>query len=171
MNHLLPGVVKGACYGLLCGGVLGGVGALSGRGGVDYEKELTWSNRQGKTMKFTNLPMISSIQEDLYEISKHRAYNARAFNEAFRNIQSALTLFEPIRIGQSPQIMSARKMTNYVVRASKAMEAIHQDILKADVTKAFDFEKAMMNITLSLEERINSARFRSKNALPELSSA
>lgn len=168
-NKFIVGVSRGAAYGLLGGCILGGVGALSTKTEVDINF-LNWTNRHGKSMRFTNAAMISEMKDDLVTVASNKSYNVGAFNEAFRNIQSVLALGDPIERGvDDPTIMTARRMTNFVVRASKALEAIHEKILEVDVVKSHEFEKAMMNITLTLEEKINVVRTKSKNVLPNIS--
>jgi len=98
-----------------------------------------------------------------------REHNTDAFNEAFRNVQSVITLYHRVKFtDEAVDIMLPTRMTNYTIRASKAMEAVYLSTLSADPAMAVDVERAMMNIQLSIEEFINYAREKSKNALPKL---
>lgn len=167
-SGILGGALKGSLYGLFGGLILGISGSVFGPP-IDYEKVLIWSNKFGKKTRFTNLETVSILKEDLYEVFQNKESNIQAFNEVFRNIQSAITLYHPIKVhAETAEVMTASRMTNFVIRASKAMEAMHVEILVIDVVKALHFQKAMMNLQLSLEEMINFVRLRSKNALPTL---
>lgn len=167
-SRVLVGAVRGSLFGLLGGFVLGAAGSVVAPP-IEYEKILVWSNKFGKTTRFTHLESASILKEDLLEVFKQRHYNISALNEAFRNIQSAITLYHQVKVEQqAAEVMTATRMTNYVIRASKAMEAIHVEILVNDAVKASHFQKAMMNIQLSLEEMINFVRLKSKNVLPTM---
>ena len=166
--RVMAGAVRGSFYGLLGGLLLGATGSVVAPP-TDYNKTLVWSNKFGKKTRFTNLDSVSILKEDLLEVFKNRESNVEAFNEAFRNIQNAITLYHPVKANkEAAEVMTATRMTNFVVRASKAMEAIHGEILREDVVKASHFQKAMMNLQLSLEEMINFVRLQSKNALPKM---
>lgn len=166
-NRLLAGAIKGGFYGLLGGLILGAAGGVVAPP-IDYNNVLVWTNRFGKRTRFSNLDTVAILKEDLLEIYKNRSSNLEAFNEAFRNIQSAITVYHPIKEGGVAEVMTATKMTNYVIRASKALEAIHVEILGQDAVRASHFQKAMMSVQLSVEENINFIRMKSKNALPNL---
>ena len=168
MTSLLQGAVRGSVYGLVGGAILGAVGNMA-MPPIEYEKVLVWNNRFGKKTKFTNLNTASVLKEDLLVVFKQRKHNLDAFNEAFRNIQSAISVYHPVKMGyEKAQVMTATKMTNFVIRASKAMEAMHVDILVQSSSNAENFQQSMMSIQLSLEEMINFIRLKSKNSLPEL---
>ncbi|CAM9103710.1 unnamed protein product [Sphacelaria rigidula] len=167
-SRVLVGAVRGSLFGLIGGFVLGAAGNVVAPP-VEYERILVWSNKFGKRTRFTHLESASILKEDLLEVFKQRHYNIDALNEAFRNIQSAITLYHPVKAEQeAAEVMTATRMTNYVIRASKAMEAIHVEILVNDAVKASHFQKAMMNIQLSLEDMINFVRLKSKNVLPTM---
>lgn len=167
-SRVLVGAVRGSLFGLLGGLVLGAAGSVVAPP-IEYEKILVWSNKFGKTTRFTHLESVSILKEDLLDVFHHRHYNIDAYNEAFRNVQSAITLYHPVKTEkEAAEVMTATRMTNYVIRASKAMEAIHVEILMEDAVKAAQFQKAMMNIQLSLEEMINFVRLKSKNVLPTM---
>lgn len=168
MTSLMQGAVRGSVYGLMGGAILGAVGNIT-MPPIDYENILVWSNRFGKKTKFTNLNTASVLKEDLLVVFKQRKHNIDAFNEAFRNIQSAISVYCPVKMGsEKAQVMTATRMTNFVIRASKAMEAMHVDILVQSASDAATFQQSMMSIQLSLEEFINFIRLKSKNSLPEL---
>lgn len=167
-SRVVIGAMKGGLYGLLGGLILGATGSVVAPP-IDYEKVLVWSNKFGKKTRFTNLETVSILKEDLLEVFQSRESNVEAFNEAFRNIQSAITLYHPVKIAEeTPEVMTATRMTNFVIRASKAMEAMHVEILVSDAVNASNFQKAMMNLQLSLEEMINFVRLKSKNVLPKM---
>lgn len=167
-KRVMAGAIRGSFYGLLGGLLLGATGSVVAPP-TDYNKILVWSNKFGKKTRFTNLDSVSILKEDLLEVFKNRESNVEAYNEAFRNIQNAITLYHPVKENkEAAEVMTATRMTNFVVRASKAMEAIHGEILREDVVKASHFQKAMMNLQLSLEEMINFVRLQSKNALPKM---
>lgn len=171
LNRLAAGAIRGAMYGLLGGILLGTAGSVVAPP-IEYEKILVWTNRFGRKTRFTYLDTVSILKEDLLVIFKQRESNRDAFNEAFRNIQSAISVYHPVKVGTEPaEIMTATKMTNFVKRASKAMEAMHVEILVKDsrIQVAEDFQKSMMSIQLSLEEMINYIRLKSKNSLPNIS--
>ena len=168
MNRIAAGAVKGGLNGLLLGLFLGVAGNLVAPP-VDYEQMLVWHNRYGQRTKFTNLHTASILIEDLVKIFEARAHNIEAFNEAFRNLQSIITLYHGVKMGEEePDMMLPTRMTNYTIRASKAMEAVYLSTLAANNVVAPDVEKAMMNIQLSVEEFINFAREKSKHALPNI---
>lgn len=167
-SRVLVGALKGSMYGLLGGLILGATGSVVAPP-IEYTKILVWNNKFGKKTRFTNLDTVSILKEDLLEVFKNRNFNVDAFNEAFRNIQSAITLYHPVKANEeTPEVMTATRMTNFVIRASKAMEAMHVEILSSDACKASNFQKAMMNLQLSLEELINFVRLKSKNVLPKM---
>lgn len=167
-SRVLVGALRGSLYGLLGGLILGATGSVVAPP-IDYDNILVWTNRFGKKTRFTHLDSVSILKEDLLEVFKNRNSNVDAFNEAFRNIQSAITLYYPVQTnGETPEVMTATRMTNFVIRASKAMEAMHVEILVSDAVKASNFQKAMMNLQLSLEEMINFVRLKSKNVLPTI---
>lgn len=167
-NSLIQGAIRGSFYGLVGGAVLGAVGNMA-MPPIDYEKVLVWTNRFGKKTRFTNLSIASVLMEDLLVVFKKRKHNIDAFNEAFRNIQSAITVYYPVKVGsEKAEMMTATRMTNFVIRASKAMEAMHVDILVENSSDAAKFQQSMMSIQLSLEEMINFIRLKSKNSLPQL---
>lgn len=167
-SRVMVGAMRGGFYGLLGGLTLGMAGSVVAPP-IDYSKILFWTNRFGRKTRFTNLDEVSILKEDLYEVFKLRSSNTDAFNEAFRNIQSAITVYYPIKTGsQVAEVMTATSMTNFVIRASKALEALHVQILVEDAVKAANFQRAMMNIQLSMEEMINFIRLKSKNALPKM---
>ena len=168
MNRIAAGAVKGGFHGLLLGLFLGAAGNLVAPP-VDYEQMLVWDNRYGQKTKFTNLQTASILIDDLVKIFEVRKHNTEAFNEAFRNLQSVITLYHGVKLGgEEPDIMLPTRMTNYTIRASKAMEAVYLSTLAADNIVAADVEKAMMNIQLSVEEFINFAREKSKHVLPKV---
>lgn len=167
-SRIVAGAVRGSLYGLLGGLILGATGSVVAPP-VDYEKVLVWSNKFGRKTRFTNLDTVSILKKDLFEVFQNRDSNREAFNEAFRNIQSAITLYHPVKTNEeTPEVMTATRMTNFVIRASKAMEAIHVEILVSDSVKASHFQKSMMSLQLSLEEMINFVRLKSKNVLPSI---
>lgn len=168
MNRIAAGAVKGGFNGLLLGLFLGVAGNLVAPP-VDYEQMLVWDNRYGQRTKFTNFQTASILTDDLVKIFEVRAHNTEAFNEAFRNLQSVITLYHGVKLGEEePDMMLPTRMTNYTIRASKAMEAVYLSTLAADSIVAPDVEKAMMNIQLSVEEFINFAREKSKHVLPKI---
>lgn len=168
MNRIAAGAVKGGFHGLLLGFFLGVAGNLVAPP-TDYEQMLVWDNRYGQRTKFTNLQTASILIDDLVKIFEVRQHNTEAFNEAFRNLQSVITLYHGVKFGEEePDIMLPTRMTNYTIRASKAMEAVYLSTLAADSIVAPDVERAMMNIQLSVEEFINFARERSKHVLPKI---
>lgn len=168
MQRIVAGAVKGGFYGLVSGLLLGAAGNFVAPP-LDYVNMLTWDNRYGKRARFTNLPSASILVEDLATIHSARHHNKEAYNEAFRNIQSVVTLYHRVKtVGEKNDMMLPTSMTNYTIRASKAMEAIYRATLGADAAMAADVERAMMNIQLSIEDFINVAREASKNALPQL---
>ncbi len=169
MERIVQGALKGGFHGLLAGIVLGAAGNVMAPP-IDYVKMLTWENRYGKTTKFTNLSCASILIDDLVKIHEAKKYNISAYNEAFRNIQSVITLYHMVKTGADGgnDIMIANRMKNYTVRASKAMEAIYISTMSDNAQMAVDVEKAMMNIQLSIEEFINIARENSKNSLPKI---
>eukprot|EP00903_Cladosiphon_okamuranus_P017788 g16373.t1 len=123
--------------------------------------------RYGKKTKFTNLQTASILIDDLVKIFEAREHNTEAFNEAFRNLQSVITLYHGVKFGgDEPDMMLPTRMTNYTIRASKAMEAVYLSTLGAGSIAAADVEKAMMNIQLSVEEFINFAREKTKHVAP-----
>ena len=167
-SRVLVGAARGSIYGLLGGLILGAAGSVVAPP-IDYTQKLVWSNKFGKKTRFTHLDTVSILKEDLLEVFQHRGSNMDAFNEAFRNIQSAIMLYHPVKTNEEKaELMTATRMTNFVIRASKAMEAIHVQVLVEDAVKASHFQKAMMNIQLSLEEMINFVRLKSKNVLPKM---
>lgn len=168
MDRIIAGAVKGGINGLLLGLALGAAGNFVAPP-KDYVAVLTWENRYGKKTRFTNLDTASILVEDLAKIHEARLHNADAYNEAFRNLQSVITLYHGLKMGQKEaDIMLPTRMTNYTKRASKAMEAVYVSTLSADAMLAADVESAMMNIQLSVEEFINCAREKSKHALPDI---
>lgn len=167
--RLMDGAMKGGFYGLLGGLILGVAGSVVAPP-IEYQKILIWTNRFGKKTRFTNLDTVSILKEDLLVVFRQRNSNITAFNEAFRNIQSAIAVYHPVKMEEEvAEVMTATRMTNFVIRASKAMEAMYMEILVTDSVKASEFQKSMMNIQLSLEELINFIRLKSKNALPNIS--
>ena len=167
-SRILLGAIRGSLFGVLGGFLLGAAGSVVAPP-IDYTNTLVWTNKFDKKTRFTNLDTVSILKEDLMEVFQNRGSNIDAFNEAFRNIQSAITLYHPVKSkDETPEVMTATRMTNFVIRASKAMEAMHVEILVEDVVKASHFQKAMMNIQLSLEEMINFVRLKSKNVLPKM---
>lgn len=157
MNRIAAGAAKGGFHGLMLGVFKGVAGNLVAPP-VDYEQVLVWDNRYGQRTKLTNLQTASILIDDLVKIFEAREHNTEAFNEAFRNLQSVFTLYHEAKTGdEEPDIMLAK-------RASKAMEAVYLSTLAADKMVAPDVEKAMMNIQLSVEEFINFAREKFKNA-------
>jgi hypothetical protein len=168
VSRLLFGGLKGGLYGLLGGLILGGAGAVVAPP-IEYEKIMVWHNRFGKKTRFTNLVTVSILKEDLLTIFQSRLMNNEAYDEAFRNIQSAITVYHPIKMEIEPaEIMSATRMTNYMLRACKALEAVHMSVRMNDAVQALKVEKAAMNIQLSMEECINFVREKSKGALPTM---
>lgn len=168
MDRIVAGAFKGGFYGLVAGLALGAAGNMVAPP-IDYVNMLTWENRYGKTTRFTNLVTASILIEDLVKIHEARGYNEQAYNEAFRNIQSVITLYHRVKTGdEKNDIMLPKNMTNYTIRASKAMEAVYMSTLAEDPAAATTVEKAMMNVQLSIEEFINLARQESKNALPSI---
>jgi len=168
MNRIAAGAVKGGFHGLLLGLFLGVAGNLVAPP-IDYEQMLVWDNRYGKKTKFTNLQTAGILIDDLVTIFEAREHNTDAFNEAFRNLQSVITLYHGVKCGgDEPDMMLPTQMTNYTIRASKAMEAVYLSTLEADNLAAADVEKAMMNIQLSVEEFINFAREKAKHVLPKI---
>lgn len=168
MHRIAAGAIRGGINGLLLGVALGAAGNFVAPP-TDYVSMLTWHNRFGQKTRFTNLDAASILVDDLVKIHEAREHNTDAYNEAFRNVQSVITLHHRVTTGeQSVDIMLPTRMTNYTIRASKAMEAVYLATLSADAVLAADVERAMMNIQLSIEEFINSAREKSKNVLPEL---
>ena len=168
LTSLLHGAIRGSFYGLVGGAILGAVGNMA-MPPIDYEKVLVWTNRFGNKTRFTNLNIASVLMEDLLVVFKQRKYNVDAFNEAFRNIQSAISVYYPVKVGsEKAEMMTATRMTNFVIRASKAMEAMHVDILVENASGAEKFQQSMMSIQLSLEEMINFIRLKSKNSLPQI---
>lgn len=168
MHRIAAGAIKGGINGLLLGLALGAAGNFVAPP-VDYASLLTWHNRFGQKTKFTNLDSASILVDDLVKIHEAKAHNADAFNEAFRNVQSVITLYHRATTGEeSVDIMLPTRMTNYTIRASKAMEAVYMSTLKTDPALAADVERAMMNIQLSIEEFINTVREKSKNVLPTI---
>ena len=90
-----------------------------------------------------------------------------AHNEAFRNIQNVISIFHAsTNKGGETEMMAATRMTNFVKRASQALEAIHMSLLRTNSFQAAGFEEAMMKIQLRLEEAINETRLKSKRSLP-----
>lgn len=167
-QRLMIGGMKGAFYGIMIGSVLGAAGNFVAPP-IDYQKILVWKNRFGKRTRFTNLETVEVLKEDLLVIFNSRHFNEEAFNEAFRNIQSAITVYHSIKIGEEKaEIMSATKITNYIIRASRAMEAILVGARSYNRDESEYVEKAMMSIQLSFEEYINFIRHESKEALPVL---
>ncbi|AAR26868.1 FirrV-1-A44 precursor [Feldmannia irregularis virus a] len=169
-SALMKGCFKGGLYGL-CGGIfLGAAGALTPS---QTPEQLVWTTHQGKKVRLVYLHHVPGLKDHLTVIFQHRTRNERAFNEAFRNIQNVLSVYHLSSSSRTPDndppdIMAATKMTNYTVRASKAMEAVHVSILQSDFTKAAAFEEAMMKIQLTLEEKINEIRLKSKQSLPTI---
>ena len=167
-QHILVGGLKGAFYGIMMGTVLGAAGNFVAPP-IEYQKVLIWNNRFGKKTRFTNLDSVDAIKEDLYVIFSARKHNEVAYNEAFRNIQSAITVYHPIFTRQeAAEVMSATRMTNYIIRSSRAIEAILIVARTADQEEADRIEKSMMSIQLVFEELINTVRHESKQALPQL---
>jgi len=167
-QRLMVGGLKGAFYGIMVGSILGAAGNFVAPP-IDYKKILVWENRFGKKTRFTNLDSIDTIKEDLLVIYNARGYNEEAFNEAFRNLQSAITIYHPIKTGlEKAEMMTATKMTNYIIRSSRAIEAILIATRAQNQEESEYVEKAMMSIQLSFEELINSVRHESKHALPHL---
>lgn len=168
VSRVFAGAVRGSLYGLLSGFILGATGSVVAPP-IDYEKILVWTNRFGRKTRFTNLNTASILKEDLLEVFRNRTSNLEAFNESFRNIQNAITLYHPVKAKEEKaEVMTATRMTNFVIRASKAMEAMYIEILQEDAVKAQHFQRAMMNLQLSLEEMINFVRLESKNVLPNI---
>ncbi|ACH46870.1 unknown [Feldmannia species virus] len=165
---LVRGVVRGGLFGFVGGLILGAAGSLSSNS-ESAEVELVWTNREGRTVRFTHLGSIPSLRDDLYTVFHHREFKRDAFNEAFRNIQNVISVYHPVKEAAVANMMSATKMTNFGVRASKALGAMHDEILAKDPMKAAAFEKAMMSIQLSLEESIDFVRLKSKKSLPSAS--
>lgn len=167
-SRVFNGAVRGSLYGLLGGLILGAAGSIVAPP-IDYARVLVWTNKFGKSTRFTHLDTVSILNEDLLVVFRHRRSNIEAYNEAFRNIQSAIMVYHPVKVEEvKAEMMTATRMTNYVKRASKAMEAMHISILTRDNVQASEFQKAMMNIQLSLEEMINFIRLKSKNVLPTI---
>jgi len=167
-QRLMVGGLKGALYGIMIGSVLGAAGNFIAPP-IEYHKVMVWKNRFGKKTRFTNLDTVDVIKEDLFIIFNARKYNEEAFNEAFRNIQSAIMIFHPIKTGQEKaEIMTATKMTNYIIRSSRAIESILIATRAEDHEESERVEKAMMSIQLVFEEFINTVRHESKRALPQL---
>lgn len=162
LSRITVGIVRGGFYGLVGGVFLGLAGSIVPVK-LENQPELCWKNRQGKNMRFTDLSSIPLLREDLLVIFRYREVQEKAFNEAFRNVQNVISVYSKESMSD---ILSARKMTNFVIRACKAMEAIHVEILKQDPISAAQFEKAMMNIQLTLEETINHVRLQSRKVLP-----
>lgn len=168
MDRIFAGAVKGGLHGLLIGIALGVAGNIMAPP-VDYAQVLVWENRYGKKTKFTNLETASILIDDLVKIHEVRAHNLGAYNEAFRNLQSVITLYHGVKTGEiEVDMMLPKRMTNYTIRASKAMEAVYLSTLAGDKIKAAGVESAMMNIQLSVEEFINFTREESKHALPKI---
>lgn len=168
MDRILAGAVKGGINGLLLGLALGMAGNIVAPP-KDYVAMLTWDNRYGKKTRFTDLDTASILVEDLTKIHQAKQHNVDAYNEAFRNLQSVITLYHSVKVGEEKaDIMLPTRMTNYTIRASKAMEAVYLSTLSGDAMLAADVERAMMNIQLSVEEFINFAREKSKNTLPSI---
>lgn len=166
--RLFAGAFKGGMYGLIGGLLLGAAGGIVAPP-IDYQNVLVWTNRFGRKTRFTNLDTVSILKEDLLTIFNSRSANEMAYNEAFRNIQSAIAVYHPIKMDIEPaEIMSATRMTNYMLRACKALEAIHISVRIENPVEALKVEKASMNIQLSMEECINHVRLKSKNSLPKL---
>ena len=168
MDRIVAGAMKGGLHGLLLGLALGVAGNIVAPP-IDYEQLLVWDNRYGKKTKFTNLETASMLVDDLVKIHEVRSHNTDAYNEAFRNLQSVITLYHGVTSGElDADMMLPKRMTNYTIRASKAMEAVYLSTLAADSIKAAGVESAMMNIQLSVEEFINSIREMSKHVLPKI---
>ena len=167
-SRILFGAFKGGLYGLIGGFVLGGAGGIVAPP-IEYQKLMVWTNRFGRRTRFTNLDTVSILKEDLYTIFQSRFENEEAYNEAFRNLQSAISVYHPIKMETEPaEIMSATRMTNYMLRACKALEAILISVRINNPIEAVKIERASMNIQLSMEECINHVRLKSKNSLPKL---
>lgn len=168
MDRIVSGAMKGGLNGLLLGLALGAAGNFVAPP-TDYASVLTWDNRYGKKTRFTNLDTASILIDDLVKIHGAREHNVDAYNEAFRNLQSVITLYHGVTVDKEKQdIMLPKRMTNYTIRASKAMEAVYLSTLSTDPILAADVERAMMNIQLSLEEFINCAREKTKDVLPKV---
>lgn len=167
-SRVLAGIIKGGFYGLVGGILLGGAGSIAAPP-TDYQNILVWKNRFGKRTRFTNLDTVSILKEDLLTIFQSRMENEDAYNEAFRNLQSAIMVYHPIKMEMEPaEIMSATRMTNYMLRACKALEAVYLSVRVKNPIEALKVEKAAMQIQLSMEECINHVRLKSKNSLPQL---
>lgn len=163
-NSILTGAMRGGGYGLTTGLILGAVGYAFGPP-LDHQHVLVWKNQFGKLTRFTHLETASILKKDLLVIFNCRNYNQDAFNEAFRNIQSVIALYHPIKTGLSPgEITSETRMTNYAKRASKAMEAMLVSI--GDIDQYTDFEASMMAIQLNLEDFINFVRIKTSKIVP-----
>lgn len=168
MQRIVAGAIRGGMNGLLLGLALGAAGNFVAPP-TDYVSLLTWHNRFGQKTKFTNLDTASILVDDLVKIHSAREHNTDAFNEAFRNVQSVITLYHRVQFSDDNiDIMLPTRMTNYTIRASKAMEAVYLSTLSVDPVMAADVERAMMNIQLSMEEFINNAREKSKGVLPKM---
>jgi len=167
-QRLMNGGLRGALYGIMIGSVLGAAGNFIAPP-IEYQKLMIWKNRFGKNTRFTHLDTVDIIKEDLFTIYNAREYNKDALNEAFRNIQSAIMIYHPIKNGQEKaEIMTATKMTNYIIRSSRAIEAILISTRSENPEESERVEKAMMSIQLVFEEFINAVRHESKQALPQL---
>jgi len=165
LKNIVNGATRGGWYGLVAGVVLGGVGYAFGPP-IDHQKVLVWKNRFGKTTQFTYLDSVSILKNDLMVIHRCKKYNEDAYNETFRNIQSAIAIYYPIKSGESPgALTSSTKMTNYAKRASKAMEAILVSI-KGDVGLYTECEASMMAIQLNLEDFINFVTIKTSKIAP-----
>jgi len=167
-QNIIAGARKGGTFGLLSGIILGVVGYVLSPP-VDYHQTLVWKNKFGKKTRFTYLNTVQVLHEDLLSIYNVRSSNEDAFNEAFRNIQSVIAIYHPIKMGISPAgLMDDTRMTNYAKRANKALEAVLMSVRIKNLEFYEETEKSMMAIHLNLEEFINFVRANSKDALPSV---
>lgn len=165
LKDILAGATRGGFYGLTTGIILGGAGYMMGAP-TDYQKLLVWKNQFGKNTQFTFLETAAILKNDLLVIFNCKSFNENAFNETFRNIQSAIAIYHPIKTGMSHgEITSGTRMTSYAKKASRAMEAMLLSI--DDVAKYTEFEKSMMAIQLNLEDFINFVHIKTSKIVPD----
>jgi hypothetical protein len=166
-SRSVGGGLKGAVYGAVGGFVLGAVGHALGT--TPVIETITWINNKGQIKKFTDLKIMEEfdIYKEILVLYNAQDCNKKEFNDSCRHIQSVIFLYKRFLDTESESIMSARKITEYSIMATKSMNELLISSRASDYPESEEVEQSMMNIHLAFDEIINNIRHSTKETLPE----
>ncbi len=163
------GGLRGAVYGVAGGFVLGAVGNVFGEG-MSTAKILTWTDRNGRTKRFTDLETLEAfdIYRDLMVLYEARECDPEAFNDSCRHIQSVVFLNKRFVDTDNAGIMDATRIKDKSILATKSMNALLISCRTKNYPDSERVEESMMHVHLLFEEIIHNVRKSSEDVLPEL---